>query len=290
MKLATIRDGASTKAVRIDGDQAVDLGVPDVGAVLARDDWQSWAAAADGPRRPVDGLDYAPLILRPDKVLCVGLNYRSHILETGNQVPTHPTLFSKFTSALIGANDDVAMPPESEKVDWEAELTVVIGKRGRRIPQERAADYIAGYTIMNDVSIRDFQMRTAQWLQGKSWESSTPLGPWLVTSDESPGPSREISCEVNGEQKQKADTADLVFDPGRARRVRVDHPHARAGRRDRDGHTGRRGHAVGHVPRRWRRDGDADRRPGGVPERLPSGSGLSQTSGLPGSSPSRVRP
>jgi len=213
MKLATIRDGGSTKAVRIDGDQAVELGLPDVGAVLARDDWQSWAAAAEGSRRAVYGLDYAPLVLRPDKVLCVGLNYRSHILETGNQVPTHPTLFSKFTSALIGANDDVVMPPESEKVDWEAELTVVIGKRGRRIPQDRAADHIAGYTIMNDVSMRDFQMRTAQWLQGKSWERSTPLGPWLVTSDESPGPSREISCEVNGEQKQKADTADLVFDP-----------------------------------------------------------------------------
>ena len=213
MKLATIRDGASTKAVRIDGDQAVDLGVPDVGAVLARDDWQSWAAAADGSRRSVDGLDYAPLIIRPDKVLCVGLNYRSHILETGNQVPTHPTLFSKFTSALIGANDVVVMPPESQKVDWEAELTVVIGKRGRRIPTDRAAEHIAGYTIMNDVSMRDFQMRTAQWLQGKSWEASTPLGPWLVTSDESPGPNREISCEVNGEQKQKADTADLVFDP-----------------------------------------------------------------------------
>src|SRR6476646_7305422 len=139
MKLATIRDGGSTKAVRIDGDQAVELGLPDVGAVLARDDWQAWAAAADGSRRAVDGLEYAPLILRPDKVLCVGLNYRSHILETGSQVPTHPTLFSKFTSALIGANDDVVMPPESEKVDWEAERTVVIGKRGRRIPQDRAA-------------------------------------------------------------------------------------------------------------------------------------------------------
>jgi acylpyruvate hydrolase len=105
------------------------------------------------------------------------------------------------------------MPAESQKVDWEAELTVVVGKRGRRIPLERAAEHIAGYTIMNDVSVRDFQMRTSQWLQGKTWERSTPLGPWLVTSDESPGPSREITCEVDGEQKQKADTADLVFDP-----------------------------------------------------------------------------
>ena len=213
MKLATIRDGGSTRAVRIDGDEAVDLGLADVRAVLERDQWQEWAASVDGARRPVDGLDYAPLIPRPDKVLCVGLNYRSHILETGNEVPTHPTLFSKFSSALIGAHDDVMMPPESQKVDWEAELTVVIGRRGRRIPLESAADHIAGYTIMNDVSVRDFQMRTSQWLQGKTWERSTPVGPWLVTSDESPGPSREITCEVDGEQTQKADTADLVFDP-----------------------------------------------------------------------------
>jgi acylpyruvate hydrolase len=213
MKLATIRDGASTRAVRIEGDEAVDLGVADVRAVLERDGWHEWAAGVDGARRSVSGLDYAPLIPRPDKVLCVGLNYRSHILETNNQVPTHPTLFSKFTSALVGANDDVILGAESEKVDWEAELTIVVGKRGRRIPAEKASDHIAGYTIMNDVSMRDFQMRTTQWLQGKSWEKSTPLGPWLVTSDESPGPAREISCEVNGEQKQKADTADLVFDP-----------------------------------------------------------------------------
>jgi acylpyruvate hydrolase len=213
VKLATIRDGGVTRAVRLDGGEAVDLGVPDVRAVLERDDWQAWAAAVDGARRPVAALDYAPLIPKPDKILCVGLNYRSHILETGNQVPTHPTLFSKFTSALVGANDEVVMPIESEKVDWEAELTVVIGRRGRRIAVEDAADHIAGFTIMNDVSVRDFQMRTSQWLQGKSWEKSTPLGPWLVTTDESPGPGREIACEVNGEQKQKADTADLVFDP-----------------------------------------------------------------------------
>ena len=213
MKLATIRDGSSTRAVRIDGDQAVDLGVPDVGAVLARDDWQTWAAAADGARRAVEDLDYAPLILRPDKVMCVGLNYRSHILETGSEVPTHPTLFSKFSSALIGANDDVILPFESDLCDWEAELTIVIGKAGRRVSVDEADDHIAGYTIMNDVSVRNWQMRTTQWLPGKAWERSTPLGPWLVTKDESPGPSREIVCEIDGVTKQKADTIDLLFGP-----------------------------------------------------------------------------
>jgi acylpyruvate hydrolase len=214
MKLATIRDGGSTKAVRIDGDQAVELGLPDVGAVLARDDWQSWAAAADGSRRAVDGIEYAPLILRPDKVLCVGLNYRSHILETGNQVPTHPTLFSKFTSALIGANDDVVMPPESEKVDWEAELTVVIGREARGIDAGNALEHVAGYTVANDTSMRDWQMRTLQWLQGKNFEASTPVGPVMVTPDEIDHASDlRISCTVNDEVVQDSRTSDLIFPP-----------------------------------------------------------------------------
>ena len=203
MKLATIRDGRATHAVRIEGDEAIDLGVVDVRAVLEREDWQQWAAGADGSRRPIEGLDYAPLIPAPDKILCVGLNYRSHVLETGNELPSYPTLFSKFTSSLVGAHDDVMLAAESQKVDWEAELTVVIGKRGRRIPEEKAAEHIAGYTIMNDVSVRDFQMRTSQFLQGKTWERSTPLGPWLVTADESPGPSREIAVKSTARRSRR---------------------------------------------------------------------------------------
>jgi len=213
MRLATIRDGGRTLAVRADGDDVVELPAADVREVLDRDGWQGWAAAADGPRRPAGGLDFAPLIPSPDKIICVGLNYRSHIQETGRDVPTHPTLFAKFRSALIGANDDIALPAASGKVDWEAELAVIVGTRGRHVPIDDAAGIIAGYTVLNDVSMRDWQNRTLQWLQGKTWEHSTPLGPWLVTADESPGPSREISCEVDGEQMQKADTADMVFDP-----------------------------------------------------------------------------
>ena len=213
MRLATIRDGDRTLAVRADGDEAVELPAADVREVLGRDGWQDWAAAPGGPRRPIAGLDFAPLIPSPDKIVCVGLNYRSHIQETGREEPTHPTLFAKFRSALIGANDDIALPAASQAVDWEAELAVIVGARARHLSVDDAPGAIAGYAILNDVSMRDWQNRTLQWLQGKTWERSTPLGPWLVTTDESPGPSREISCEVDGEQMQKADTADLVFGP-----------------------------------------------------------------------------
>ena len=215
MRLATIRDGGGTRAVRIDGDQAVDLGEDDVGAVLRRDGWRAWAEGAGGAARPVEGLDYAPLVLRPDKVVCVGLNYRNHILEMGRELPEHPTLFAKYRSALIGAYDDIVLPAVSDQVDWEAELAVVIGAPARHVTADEASACIAGYSVLNDVSARDFQYRTLQWLQGKTFESSTPVGPWLVTSDEAPGPSREITCEVAGERMQQADTADLVFDPAR---------------------------------------------------------------------------
>ena len=146
----------------------------------------------------------------------MGLNYRSLILEMGRQIPEYPTLFAKFAETLIGAHDDVQLPPESSKVDWEAELALVIGTRVRRATDEQAADAIAGFTVLNDVSMRDWQNRTPMWDQGKTWESSTPVGPFLVTPDEVAGgvrPAVDISCDVNGETMQSANTADLVFDP-----------------------------------------------------------------------------
>ena len=213
VKLATIRDGDRTRAVRVDGDTAVDIGAADVGELLRNEGWRRRAESASGVTRPVAGLDFAPLIPRPEKIICVGLNYRNHILETGREIPEFPTLFAKYIPALIGANDDVVLPSVSESVDWEAELGVIIGRPARHVTAEGAAEVIAGYTVVNDVSVRDYQNRTIEWLQGKTFESTTPVGPYLVTSDESPGPSREISCEVDGEVKQKADTSDLVFDP-----------------------------------------------------------------------------
>jgi acylpyruvate hydrolase len=213
VKLATIREGGRTRAVRIDGDQAVDLGADDVGEVLRRDGWQAWAAARQGPGRPVAGLDYAPVVPAPGKIVCVGLNYRSHILEMGRELPEHPTLFAKYRQALIGAHDDIVLPAVSDQVDWEAELAVVVGARARHVTAGAAPRAIAGYAVLNDVSVRDYQGRTLQWLQGKTFEATTPLGPWLVTADESPGPAREVTCEVGGELMQKGDSSDLVFDP-----------------------------------------------------------------------------
>jgi acylpyruvate hydrolase len=217
VRLATIRVSDGTAAVRVDDDAAVEIGADDVGALLSLEDWRSRAAAADGPRHDIDDLDYAPLIVRPEKIFCVGLNYRSHILEMSRDLPDYPTLFAKFTRTIIGANDDIVLPRVSERVDWEAELAVIIGRAVRHVPVEEAGDAIAGFAVLNDVSVRDYQSRTLQWLQGKAFEATTPLGPWLVTTgDDGPDAARpdlQVTCEVGGEQMQKAETSDLVFDP-----------------------------------------------------------------------------
>ncbi len=212
MRLATVRRDGRTAAVRLEGNEWVELGPPDVGQLLRLPDWPEVARRAQGPRWPV-GDDFAPLVPDPDKVLCVGLNYRSHILEMGHELPRYPTLFAKYRSSLVGARDDIVLPLVSDAFDWEAELAVVIGRRARHVSEDEAAAVIAGYTVFNDGSVRDYQLRSSEWLQGKTFEASTPVGPYLVTTDESPGPSRHIECEVNGELVQKADTADLVFGP-----------------------------------------------------------------------------
>ena len=153
-------------------------------------------------------------MLRPEKIVCVGLNYRNHILEMGRVLPDHPTLFAKYSSALIGAHDEIVLPRVFDRTDWEAELAVIIGAPARHTSVEDAPAAIAGYSVTNDVSVRDFQNRTLQWLQGKTFESSTPLGPELVTLDElDDAAGLELTCTVDGEQVQKALTSDLVFSP-----------------------------------------------------------------------------
>jgi acylpyruvate hydrolase len=150
---------------------------------------------------------------RPEKIICVGLNYRRHILEMGRPLPEHPTLFAKYPPALVGAGDDVSLPAASGAVDWEAELAVVVGTAVRNASTAAARDAIAGCTVLNDVTARDWQYRTTQWLAGKTFEATTPLGPELVTADEVPDGGLEISCTVNGEAVQHDSTAELVFDP-----------------------------------------------------------------------------
>jgi acylpyruvate hydrolase len=223
MKLATIRvgDGADqvTRAVKLDGDRHLDLGDADLGEFLARPDWPARAAAADpgaATSYPVAGADFAPLVPRPTKIVCVGLNYRNHILEMGRELPDHPTLFAKFADCLIGAGDEIVKPEETDALDWEAELALVIGRRVRRAVGAQAESAIAGFTVLNDVTCRDWQYRTQQWLQGKAWDSSTPVGPYLVSPDELPGgvrPVLEIRLEVDGEAMQQDSTGDLLFDP-----------------------------------------------------------------------------
>ncbi len=148
----------------------------------------------------------------PKKIICVGLNYREHILEMGRELPTNPVLFAKFANAIIGPEDNIPHHPISEQLDYEAEFTFVIGKRAKNVNQENALDYVAGYTICNDVTYRDIQRRTPQWLQGKSVDGAAPMGPWLVTADELQNPSGlNISSYVNGELRQQSNTENLVF-------------------------------------------------------------------------------
>lgn len=215
MRLATIRTSDGTRAVRVDDDAAVETGHRCVGELLADGDWRSVAAAADGPRHDVDGLDYAPLVPWPEKVICVGLNYLDHIAETGRTPPAYPTLFPKYARSLCGAYDDIPMPhdDESTAVDWEAELGVVIGSTVRRAKGDDAAAAIAGYTVVNDISIRDFQYHTTQFMPGKAWEGSTPVGPHLVVAEPGQPAHFPIRCTVDGQVMQDSNTKELCFDP-----------------------------------------------------------------------------
>jgi acylpyruvate hydrolase len=217
MRLATIRTARGTRAARIDGDHVVELDAPDVGALLGSaiaGDFEAMASGSAGPEHDIDAVDWAPLVLDPSKIFCLGLNYRAHILEMGHEFPEHPAVFTKYAVALIGAHDDIWMPPESACVDWEAELGVVIGRTIRRASESDGRTAIAGYTVVNDVSMRDWQYRTPQWDAGKTWEHATPVGPWLVTPDEvDHARDLRVSCEVDGVVMQDGRTSDLLFDP-----------------------------------------------------------------------------
>jgi len=215
MKLSTVRlDANHTCAARHDGDELVVLPHSDVGALLASGDgWQERAAAANRARaRVADGL-LAPVIPHPNKIICLGLNYATHIREMGRPAPAYPTLFAKYDGSLIGCTDDIQMPAVSDDLDWEAELGVIIGRAGRHIRASDALAHVAGYTVVNDITVRDWQHRTREFLSGKTFEATTPVGPALVTTDELPAGARglEISCSVDGCTMQKSSTSDLLF-------------------------------------------------------------------------------
>jgi len=148
----------------------------------------------------------------PSKVFCVGLNYKAHIEETGRDLPTYPVLFPKYASSLIAADRPIPVPRESTQVDYEAELAVIIGRPGRRIAREDAADHVLGYTVANDVTMRDYQYKTHQWLQGKAWDGATPIGPYLVRPDEVDLATAGVRTTVDGVTVQDSDLSRLIFD------------------------------------------------------------------------------
>lgn len=179
-------------------------------AIGAIDNWLS--RAPDNSRLALDAVKVLAPVPRPPKLICVGLNYRDHALETGLKIPDRPTIFSKFPSTVIGPGDPIVLPKNSTQPDYEAEFAFVIGKGGRHIPASDWARHVFGYTIMNDVSARDFQMATSQWLIGKTFDTFAPMGPHLVSADEIADPhALDILLQVNGETLQTSNTRELIF-------------------------------------------------------------------------------
>jgi acylpyruvate hydrolase len=166
-----------------------------------------------GAAAPVDDAQLLPAVGAPSKILCVGRNYGAHAAERGAAVPDHPMIFVKWPSSLAGPFADIPLPPESNEVDWESELAIVVGRRGRRVPREEAASVVFGYTAANDVTMRDFQRHTQQFTAGKAWDRSTPLGPAIAAAGELGGsaPDLAIRGRLNGDTVQDSRTADLIF-------------------------------------------------------------------------------
>jgi acylpyruvate hydrolase len=217
MRLATLNGDGAPRAVVIGADGAVPIsGYADVGELL-RAGGAGWeaarAAASDGEPRPFENAQLLRPVLHPGAVVCVGLNYRTHILEMGRELPSVPTLFGKLERALTDPYAEVELPRPSDRVDYEGELAVIIGTGGRDIAYEDALSHVAGLTVLNDVTARDYQRRTIQWFAGKTFQRSTPVGPWMVTLDELGDlDDRELRLSVNGEERQRAPLGDLVFD------------------------------------------------------------------------------
>jgi acylpyruvate hydrolase len=211
MAYANYELNAQNYVGEVDGDHLVPLtGLTEIGPNTTKD------ALASAERRYEDRVGLIDVQLRAvspsaGKVICVGLNYTAHIEESNRELPTYPVMFPKYASSLISPNADIVLPPESQQVDYEGELAVVIGKAGRRISEKDATDHVLGYTVCNDVTMRDYQYKTHQWMQGKAWDNSTPLGPYLITPGEVDLTSAAISTTLNGEVVQKSDLSYLIF-------------------------------------------------------------------------------
>jgi len=167
----------------------------------------------NAPIYALESVQLLPVIPNPEKILCVGLNYESHRIETGMPEMEHPVLFTRFSSTQVGHQGAIVRPNVSEKLDFEGELAVIIGQGGRHIKREDALKHVAGYSCYNDASIRDWQMHTQQFTAGKNFDATGAFGPWMVTPDEMPDlPSHTVTTRLNGEQVQHAPFSDLIFD------------------------------------------------------------------------------
>ena len=198
----------------LSGDKVVNLtaaGFTDMIDVIQRGD-KIREQVASWEDIPLAAVKLTAPIPRPPKLICVGLNYRDHALESKMEIPTVPTIFNKFPNVVIGPGEPIVLPMNSTRPDYEAEFAFVIGKGGRHIAAENWRDHVFGYTIINDVSARDFQMATSQWLMGKTFDTFAPMGPVLVTADEIPDPhALDISLAINGETLQNSNTRELIF-------------------------------------------------------------------------------
>lgn len=222
MRLAVFRRGDHTFVAARRGDDFValaDLGLPDeLGALLRsvssaelRSRVELAPSSAIVDRATVS---FAPPIAHGAKILCLGLNYVDHASEAAFPRPDYPVVFGRYASSFVGHDVPLELPSASERFDYEAELVAVIGRGGRRIPRERALDHVAGYTLMNDGSVRDWQLRTSQWTIGKNFDRSGSIGPEIVTADELPPGARGLALagKRNGEVMQAASTSDMIFD------------------------------------------------------------------------------
>ena len=228
MKLMMFQRGKSTVLGLVEGKAVIDLGIAD--PALPRDLRSliaagpgvlvaAKAAAANAPasaRFVLDAMKPALPIANP-KFICVGLNYALHAKEGGHAIPIYPSFFLRVPTSLVAAGAPVIRPKASIQLDYECELTIVIGKGGRHIPEEKALDHVFGYTLFNDVSVRDFQRKTSQWMPGKNFDGTGPLGPWIVTADELPAGASglRITTRVNGETMQDSNTSDMIFSTAR---------------------------------------------------------------------------
>lgn len=228
MRIATLLTSAGPRPAVFRGDYYVDLHATDprqpagVRALLEGGDDALRAAAAaaaraDAVRIPGRSAKLLPPVPDPQKIVCVGLNYRDHAAETGAPIPREPVLFSKFASALIGPDEPIVLPAVSNKVDFEAELVLVVGRKGRNLAADTAMECLAGYTVGHDVSARDWQLEKdgKQWLAGKTFDTFAPTGPHLVTRDEVPDPhSLPIRLRLNGRTMQDSNTRQMIFPAG----------------------------------------------------------------------------